>query len=144
MMRPITIGMIMRGVDLGYTPSFHTILRSFKEIALEADKPFSTSFVIASPEARQELDKTCIAGRGQWRDTWWKPCVEANIIEIENHSWDHVHESLSSVALDSQEKGSFFAVNNLINARLQIKQAHEFISSKLGIYIAFLLTPMGM
>ncbi|MDR1528842.1 MAG: polysaccharide deacetylase family protein [Burkholderiales bacterium] len=132
------------GDDLGFMPSFHTILKAHGEMAFEFNKPFSTSFVIASPKARQELDKSCIAGRNQWQDLWWRQCVETNIIEIGNHSWDHVHESLSSVALESQIKGSFFAVNNLENARLQIKQAHEYISRHLsGEYSHLFAYPYG-
>ena len=30
-----------------------------------------TSFVIASPAARAELDRTCMAGLGWWNETWW-------------------------------------------------------------------------
>src|SRR5690606_28187268 len=56
--------------------------------------PVATSFVIVDPEARAELDRSCLAGRGWWGDEWWDDALRSGLFAIENHSWDHHHDSL--------------------------------------------------
>src|SRR5436309_664972 len=75
---------------LGYIKSFYTILQeSGASRARHWPQPTGVSFVIASPEARGVLDRTCIAGQNNWRDTWWAEAARTQILEIGNHSWDH-------------------------------------------------------
>ena len=85
------------------------------------------AFVIASPEARAVLDKTCIAGLNQWRDIWWADAAQTGILEIGNHSWDHTHPSLETIAQRDQRKGTFKGIDNLADADAQIIQADEYV-----------------
>lgn len=89
----------------------------------------ATSFVIASPDARRELDQTCMVGRGWWDDSWWHKAQVSGHLDIANHSWDHLHPTLERVAHSRQEKDNFHAVDNLVDAQRQIAQAGRYIES---------------
>lgn len=108
--------------EAGYIKSFHTILQQYKVPAI--------SFVIASPNARAELDKTCIAGRNEWRDSWWNDAIDDGLLEIGNHSWDHNHETLQTVAQRNQEKGNFHVIDTWEDADNQIRKAEQYIQRK--------------
>jgi hypothetical protein len=113
---------------LGYVKSFYTILKeNGAESGLAWPQPKGTSFVIASPEARAVLDKTCIAGLDNWRDVWWAEAAQTDILEIGNHSWDHTHPTLPTVAQREQRKGTFKGIDNLADADAQIIRADEYI-----------------
>jgi polysaccharide deacetylase len=113
---------------LGDVKSFFTILKQSAETAgPEWPKPTGTSFVIASPQARVALDRACMAGLGHWRDVWWKDAVESGFLEIGNHSWDHTHPALDTVAQRNQQKGTFNGIDNPADADAQIIQADQYI-----------------
>ena len=88
----------------------------------------ATSFVIASRDARNMLDQTCVLGRGWWDDEWWRSAVDSGLMHIANHSWDHCHDSLSHIAQRDQVKGTFCGVDTLADADAQIKAAVTFIA----------------
>jgi peptidoglycan/xylan/chitin deacetylase (PgdA/CDA1 family) len=116
-----------------YVKSMHRILMEYSESGGRAyPGPLGVSFVIASSEAREQLDRTCIAGRGDWQDSWWRECSERGIIEIGNHSWDHLHPTLDRVVQREQRKGSFHAIDNEEDAYIQICRAQNFIEQRLG------------
>jgi peptidoglycan/xylan/chitin deacetylase (PgdA/CDA1 family) len=118
---------------LGLVKSFRRILAESRlHCARAGDGPMAVSFVIASRGARTLLDRSCIAGRGDWRDSWWSECSRDGTIAIGNHSWDHLHESLPSVEQRDQLKGSFFGVDNPRDADIQIRVSREAIEHVLG------------
>jgi peptidoglycan/xylan/chitin deacetylase (PgdA/CDA1 family) len=108
--------------DFGCIKSFHTLLQQYNVPGI--------SFVIASQEARSELDKTCIAGRNEWRDNWWNDAINDGLLEIGNHSWDHNHDTLQTVAQRNQEKGNFHVIDTWEDADNQIRKAEQYIQSK--------------
>ncbi len=108
--------------DLGCIKSFHALIQEYNVPAI--------SFVIASPEARIELDKTCIAGRNEWRDSWWNDAIDHGLLEIGNHSWDHNHETLKIVAQRNQLKGNFHVIDSWEDADNQIRKAEQYIQNK--------------
>jgi len=112
---------------LGDVKSFYRVLKESRMEAADLPGPSATSFVIASPEARSVLDRTCIAGLDQWRDAWWREAAETGILEIANHSWDHTHPTLERVAQRDQQKGTFNCIDTLADADAQIAQANEYI-----------------
>ncbi len=118
---------------LGDVKSFYTILKqSAANAGRDWPRPSGTSFVIASPDARTVLDRTCMAGLGHWRDVWWKEAAESGIFEIGNHSWDHAHPTLDTIAQRQQRKGTFHGIDNQADADAQIIQAHEYINRLTG------------
>ena len=66
------------------------LLKSFARILAEAtdssrvgwDEVPATSFVIASPDARDMLDVQCIAGRNQWHHHWWEEAIRVAHFDI--------------------------------------------------------------
>jgi len=119
---------------LGLVKSFRRILEEYRDAHPETHSggPLAVSFVIASREARTILDRTCIAGRGDWRDSWWSECSSEGLIAIGNHSWDHVHPSLPYVEQRTQQKGSFLAIDSYRDANVQVRIARVAIEQVLG------------
>jgi hypothetical protein len=90
----------------------------------------ATSFVIASPEARRDLDRTCLAHRNWFTDDWWPAAIASGLMSIANHGWDHVHPTLEVVAQRDQKKGTFSAIETYEDADAQIRQATDYIMQK--------------
>ena len=91
-----------------------------------------TSFVIASPEARREIDAGCYAGYPLSDERWWVDAQREGTIDIENHSWDHVHTCVSSVAQAEQRKGDFTAIARWEDADRQIRRSADYIDRVLA------------
>jgi peptidoglycan/xylan/chitin deacetylase (PgdA/CDA1 family) len=99
----------------------HGPQRGFASILREHGAP-ATSFVIASPEARTALDRTCMLGRGWWGDEWWPEATREGLIAIESHSWDHQHDSIGLA-------GRFDVVDDYASADREIRQAADYIDA---------------
>ena len=97
----------------------HGPQRGFASLLREAGAT-GTSFVIVSPDARQELDRTCMVGRGWWGDDWWRDAILEGRIAIESHSWDHEHDSIGL-------SGRFDSVVTYTQADAQIRQAADWL-----------------
>ncbi len=121
--------------DFGHLKSMARILREqASDLGQDGGQANATSFVIVSPQARVELDRTCIAGRSQWRDVWWYEAAQSGVLTVANHSWDHLHGSLQEVAHSRDSRNSFMVVDNVDDADAQIKTAHQYLQSMLGRY----------
>lgn len=119
--------------ELGVVHSVSSILDdSARSLPLIGEGPMAVSFVIASPHAREILDKTCNASTNRWGDSWWKGSAEHNLLGIGNHSWDHVHDTLPSVNQRDNLKGSFYAVDTFTDAENQIAKAQHYINTVTG------------
>lgn len=106
------------------------ILRDFAEDFPGAQPTLhATSFVIASKQARDTMDRCCIVGRGWMSDSWWQPALASGLMHIASHSWDHCHDSLEVVAQREQRKGSFVDVDTQADADAQIKAAAATIAA---------------
>lgn len=111
--------------NFGQQKSFYNIMKDY------GASIHATSFVIASPVARRQLQQTCLAGYEIWGDDWWQEVEESGLISIENHSWDHLHPTLDRVANSKNLKGDFSIIDNLDDAHLQIKQSSNYINSQI-------------
>lgn len=115
----------------GLQRSMLNIMRDFAAAQPGAQPDLhATSFAIASPEAREAMDRVCILGRGWMSDAWWADAVKSGLIGIANHSWDHTHEAVERVAQRNQEKGNFFCIDTEADADAQIRAAARFIESR--------------
>ena len=131
--------------------SFLGALRDFRaQLGQEAQQSLhATSFVIASPEARQIMEGTFDAEytyltAGSLDDAWWRPATETGLIGIANHSWDHLHPALPSVAHSRQARADFRQVLNTEDADAQIAAATTFIAAKTaGRAAPFFAYPFG-
>lgn len=125
--------------DLDYPPygkqrSFFNALLDFRREHGFAAQPdlHLTSFVIASPDARREMDQRCLFGRDALRASWWRGAQVSNLMSIENHSWDHNHPELHGNGPDAMPRGSFFEVNNYVRADAEIAVAARYIDTLLA------------
>jgi hypothetical protein len=97
----------------------------------------ATSFVIASPEARHAMESTFDAEYtfllpGAMNDDWWREAAASGLIGIGNHSWDHLHPALASVAHSRQVRGDFTQVATAADADAQIRAAAAYIDTHTG------------
>lgn len=90
----------------------------------------ATSFVIVSPEARAELDRTCLIGVGWWGDEWWDEAVRTRRLDVQSHSWDHQHDTLARTAT-GLPGGTFRNIATHAAADIEIRQASDFIEARL-------------
>ncbi len=127
----------------GVQRSMFNILRDFNERGASTYKSHATSFVISSPQARALLDKRCMIGKDWWGDQWWVDAVASGIMDVECHSWDHVHPDLDEVAQQDQLKGDFTQVKTFNDADVQFAKAGEYIASVLGNRPSLFAYPYG-
>jgi hypothetical protein len=118
----------------GIQRSMINIMRDFIEEFGAAAQPglHATSFVIVSADARNELDRTCLIGRDWYTDEWWVDAIASGLMAIGNHSWDHNHPTLETVAQRNQQKGSFLNIDSHADADAQIRRASDFLAAKTG------------
>lgn len=102
-----------------------------------------SSFVIASPQARAELDATAFQGLGLLPDDWWKDANRSGLMSIENHSWDHNHGLLAHTAQKDNRRGDFSWIDTLEECRIEVDQANDYISLKAGRRPRFFAYPYG-
>ena len=91
-----------------------------------------TSFVIASPEGRDYLDRNCLAGRGWMSERWWQAASASGRMAIENHSWDHNHAAIPLPGIDGMQRGTFHPVDNRIRADAEIAAASRYIDAAIA------------
>ena len=135
----------------GPQQSFANAMRDF----LQSDRgvglvDFSaTSFVIASPDARRTMETTFDAEytyleAGSMNDDWWAPATASKLIRIGNHSWDHLHPALPTVAHSRQVRGDFTQVSGGADADAQIRAAMTYINKRTsGQAAPFFAYPYG-
>ena len=109
--------------------------RSFANVLADAETDLgtpqpATSFVIVSPQARSELDRTCLIGQGWWGDEWWDEAVRSGRLAIESHSWDHQHDTLAQTAT-GLPGGIFRNIVTHEAADIEIRQASDFLDARL-------------
>jgi len=116
----------------GVQRSMINILKDFNCREDSSFKAHATSFVISSPHARSSLDKSCMIGKGWWGDQWWEDATTSGLMDVECHSWDHVHTELKHVAQQNQIKGDFSKVESFVDSEFQFTKACEYIGNILG------------
>lgn len=100
-------------------------------------------FVIASPEARAELDRTDYMSLGVWPDHWWRPANDSGLISIESHSWDHNHGSLSQTVQHDNRRGDFRWIETFTECHAEVDQASDYIEKISGRRPLFFAYPYG-
>lgn len=125
--------------QFGTQPSFLNAMRRFRDrYGLEAQPELhATSFVIASPTARLVMERTAdpaytFLTEGSMTDEWWSRGIDTGLIAIANHSWDHLHAALPTVAHSRQARADFTQVDNDQDADAQIRDASTYISRRTG------------
>ncbi len=117
---------------MGKGRSMFNILRDFQVQGQASRSVHATSFVISSPQARSSLDKSCMIGKDWWGDQWWPDAASSGLMDVECHSWDHVHSELEHIAQQHQHKGDFSQVKSFMDSEFQFAKASEYIGKILG------------
>jgi hypothetical protein len=129
--------------------SFLNILRDFRRSKGASALPglHSTSFVIASREARLAMERSPSSGYEfltDWlADDWWRPAAESGFMDIGNHSWDHVHHAAPSIAIGKSVRDNFEVVDNFADADAEIRPAADYINAKIGRVSTLFAFPFG-
>jgi peptidoglycan/xylan/chitin deacetylase (PgdA/CDA1 family) len=106
-------------------------------------RPHVSAFAIASPAARDELDRTDYMGLNVWRDDWWAAANASGLISIENHSWDHNHGSLRQTVQRDNRRGDFRHIDTEPECRAEVDQASDYIEQCAGRRPEFFAYPYG-
>lgn len=93
-------------------------------------RPHLTTFVIVSPEARRELDRTCMIGRGWWSDDWWAEAAASGYMHVASHSWDHNHETLPESFAHGVARGTFATIDTEPLAAIEIDRAQDYLGTR--------------
>ncbi len=115
-------------------PSFG-LQRSFANILADAEREnpgplplHATSFVIVSPAARDDLDRSCLIAQGWWGEDWWPSAIASGRMAIESHSWDHHHDAIPN-RVTGLAGGNFHSVADHRAADLEIRQASDYLDA---------------
>ncbi len=136
---------------LGSQRSFANAMHDFQATEAGRAQPglAATSFVIASPAARRVMESTFDAEytflqAGTLGDDWWATAIDSGLISIGNHSWDHLHPALETVAHSRQVRADFMQVSTSADADAQIRDAMTYINARTGGRAApFFAYPFG-
>lgn len=93
-------------------------------------KACATSFVIASPEARDQ-----IVGPGKpyrLSDDWWREAQASGYFDIGCHGWNHVHPLVDEMKRAPDLVEAFGNVRTPAEAGRQVTEAARFIRGKAG------------
>jgi peptidoglycan/xylan/chitin deacetylase (PgdA/CDA1 family) len=90
----------------------------------------ATSFVIASPAARDEIAGPQKAYR--LSDDWWADAQACGYFDIGSHGWNHVHPAVSEMQASPALVENFGNVRTPDEAELQIGTAARYIQAKAG------------
>lgn len=91
-----------------------------------------TSFVIASPSARHQIDRGAMAGQSALNDDWWQAANASGLMPIESHGWDHNHPTVSPLVQREQRSGDFFAIDTFAECDMHVRAAANYIESRAG------------
>lgn len=123
--------------EFGPQRSFANIMRDFRAACGSDAQPHlaATSFVIASTEARLQMEQTyereyTYVAPGSLSDEWWGRAIDGGLLSIANHSWDHLHPGIRSVAHSRQARGDFALVTTAEDADAQILEAMRYINAR--------------
>lgn len=120
--------------DFGAQRGLAGILRDFRDRHGAAQPHLhATSFVIASPEARDTLDRTCLIGKGWWTDEWWPEAQREGLVGIANHSWDHRHSVIPPEQRYGEDYGHFRTVQGDGECDFQVRQSAQYLHECMGV-----------
>jgi peptidoglycan/xylan/chitin deacetylase (PgdA/CDA1 family) len=128
---------------------FLNILRDFRaqQGASALPRLHATSFVIASPDARRAMETSEDCGYtflDEWLgDGWWREAETSGLLEIGNHSWDHVHHAFEGVVIGEERRDNFTLVDNAADAEKEISAASDYIAERIGRRPRFFAYPFG-
>lgn len=117
--------------EWGWQPGFDRLLRDHMDDTGTVTEVI-TAFLIASPQARADIDAGCYGGAALSTSSWWAEAADSGRFYLGNHSWDHAHACLRELADTPALCGNFHMVTDAVSADRQLRQAGDFIAAELG------------
>lgn len=119
--------------NYGFQQSFFNILSQFADKHPKHQPNVHAScFVIASQEARKNIQDQALSGHPLLGDEWWLDADKSKILSIENHSWDHNHPNCETTAQKTGKTGSFEVIDSYEECDKEVRHASEFIRTITG------------
>jgi peptidoglycan/xylan/chitin deacetylase (PgdA/CDA1 family) len=110
---------------------------------LAAARPLASTFVIASPEARAELDRNDYYAGGYWPERWWPQAAAGGVLSVESHSWDHNHPSIARSLQRDNVRGTFGNIATWDEAEGEVAMSVAYIARASGRPPRFFAYPWG-
>ena len=111
----------------GAQKSFHRIVT---ESGIGAGAGRMTSFVIADPQARATLERTCLDGAPWLGEDWWPQAIADGSWHLGVHSWDHHHPTLARYSALPPAVAEFRGVDNYAEADRQVRAAARYLQAR--------------
>lgn len=129
--------------EFGTLQGFLPILEAFQQSSLGNKQPqlHATAFVIVSDQARRDIDQACHGAIGWDKNKIWHDVKSHPLLSLENHSWDHNHETCNESAAYPQ--GTFSSVHNFDLCEHEVRRAAEHLRSQFGIQSRIFAYPYG-
>jgi peptidoglycan/xylan/chitin deacetylase (PgdA/CDA1 family) len=104
-----------------------------------------SSFVIASPQARADLNAGLIGSYGPslMDQGWWLAATQSGLMDLENHSWDHNHPMVQRSVQRDNRRGNFFDIETDAEAEAEIVAASDYIEAVVGRRPRYFAYPFG-
>jgi len=119
------------GSDYDWRPLGHPVHGPQQPMgAIVRDRACATSFVIASPLAREQITGTDKPYR--LSDDWWREAQASGYFDIGCHGWNHVHPNVEEMRGSPELVEAFGNVRTPAEAERQVGQAARFIRDRAG------------
>lgn len=126
--------------ELGRQRGFFGILDDFRREQAVLVPVHATTFVIASPDARERLAAGALQFGHGMGERWWRAAQTSGLMSIGNHSWDHRHPL---IVPEAQGGGHFFGVDHPEAAEYQVVEAGRYIAERIGCWPSLFAYPWG-
>ncbi len=110
---------------------------------LRGARPLASTFVIASPQARAELDRNDYFAGNYWPEGWWREAASGVTLGVESHSWDHNHPSIARSVQRDNVRGTFANIGTWEEAEAEVAQSVLYIARVAGVAPRFFAYPWG-
>lgn len=120
------------GSDYDWKPVRHPLHGDQEPMAdiVRLREAFATSFVIASPAARDEI----VAADKPYRlsEDWWAKAQASGFFDIGSHGWNHVHPAVREMRECPELIEAFGKIRTAAQAKLQVDTAAHYIREHAG------------
>jgi peptidoglycan/xylan/chitin deacetylase (PgdA/CDA1 family) len=119
--------------EYGLQKSFFNILKDFSDKhPKQQPNVHASCFVIASRQARKNIQDKAMAGHPLLGDGWWIDVENTQLLSIENHSWDHNHPDCGTTSQKEGLTGDFDSIDSYSECDQEVRMASEFIQQLIG------------
>jgi len=128
--------------EYGELAGFLPILEAFQDRhAQQQEQLHATAFVIASDRARRDIDQACHDAIGWDDNSDWEQAAKHPLLSLENHSWDHNHETCNESP--GYPQGNFHSIHNFDLCEFEIRRSSEYLKQRYAVSARLFAYPYG-